>query len=134
MMTANTVTTKPATHSLTNSILQDLNSLEDGWLGPDSIAPSAETICDAERLLKALNLKSKEYLEVCVDEDGKISFFWWFNSDDLFSIDIHGNNKAVCTYTPPENVKDYKFGVFDVNDHVAIVNFADPIFSSYQKQ
>ncbi len=125
-MTANTVTTKPALQSLTNSILKDLNSLEDGWLGVDSIAPSSETICDAERLLKALNLKSKEYLEVCVDEDGKITFFWWFDADDLLSIDIIGSGKAVCTHTP-ENTKDIKFGVFDVNDHVAIANFTDPI-------
>ena len=132
-MTSNTVTTKPPLHSLTNFILQELNSLEDGWLRPDSIAPSSETICDVERLLKALNLKSKDYLEVCVDEDGKISFLWWFNSDDLFSINIFGSGKAVCTHTP-ENTEDIKISVFDVNDRVAIANFIDPIFSSYQKQ
>ena len=122
-MTANKVTTKPPLHPLTNSILQDLNSLEDDWLGSDSVAPSAETICDAERLLKALNLNSKDYLEVCVDEDGKISFLWWFSSDDLLSIDIFGSGKAVCTYTP-ENVKDYKFGVFDASDRKSITEVA----------
>ena len=108
---------------MTKSILQDLNSIEDGWLGPDSIAPSSETISDVERLLKALNLKSKDYLEVCVDEDGKVSFLWWFDSDNLLSIDIFGSGKAVCTYTP-ENVKDFKFGVFDASDRKSITEVA----------
>ena len=122
-MTTNTETTKTPLLSLTKTILQDLNNLEDGWLGSDSIAPSSETISDVKRLLKALNLKSKDYLEVCVDEDGKVSFFWWFNSNNLLSIDIVGNGKAVCTYTP-ENIEDVKFGVFDASDRKSITEVA----------
>ena len=122
-MTTNTETTKTPLLSLANTILQDLNNLEDGWLGSDSIAPSAETIGDVEKLLKALNLKSKDYLEVCVDEDGKVSFLWWFNSDNLLSINIFGSGKAVCTYTP-ENIEDAKFGVFDASDRKSITEVA----------
>ena len=122
-MNTNPDSTKPPSHSLTKTILHDLFSLEDGWLGPDSVAPSTETMGDVKRFLKALNLQSKEYLEVCVDEDGKVSFFWWLNSNNLLSINIFGSGEAVCTYSP-ENIKAGKFGVFDVSDRKSIIKVA----------
>ena len=110
--------------SLDETILSELGRLEDGWSGHGSIAPTDQIIKDVSAILRTLKLKSKENLDVQVDDDGRVTFFWLINPEELLSVDIYGDRKVRCNYSP-ENFEDSESKIFDIDDHRHIYNFID---------
>ena len=111
-------------NSLNDTIIAELRNLEDGWSGQNSIAPSAQIIMDVNAILKILKLKSKDNLDIQVDEDGKVTFFWMKSPEELLSMDIYGDGTVRCNFSP-ENFSNSVSDFFDVSDSRQIYNFID---------
>ena len=110
--------------SLDVTILAELGRLEDGWSGHGSVAPTDQIINDVSAILRILKLKSKENLDIQVDDDGRVTFFWLIKPEELLSVDIYGDGKVRCNYSP-ENFEDSESKIFDVDNHRHIYNFID---------
>ena len=108
--------------TITESILNELHSLKDGWSGPESIAPSVGICEDVKKLLRILKPKSSKNFDLWGDDSGAITFFWHISSDVLLSIDIYGDGKARCTYTSSKRGKS-EYGDFDLSNHKLVSNF-----------
>ncbi len=61
--------------TITESILNELHSLKDGWSGPESIAPSVGICEDVKKLLRILKPKSSKNFDLWGDDSGAITFF-----------------------------------------------------------
>ena len=110
--------------SLEDKILAELDSFEDGWSGHGSLAPTDQIINDVSAILRILKLKSKENLDIQVDDDGKVTFFWMIKPEVLLSVDIYGDSKVRCNFSP-ENFEDSESKIFDIDDNRDIYNFID---------
>lgn len=83
-----------AVHQITAS----LSGLDDGWFGPDSIAPSSTVIAEvAAALSQALILQQPE-LEV--DIDGSVALVWELAEGETFALTFVGNGSVVGTTSP----------------------------------
>lgn len=57
----------------------------EGWNRPDSLAPSRETINDAEKFARSLDLSSIHLPHISAADDGEINFWW---DVDGLSVDL----------------------------------------------
>ena len=105
-----------------DAIVDEIQSLEDGWSGPESIAPSKEVVKEVKKLVQILNIQSKKNLSIWVDDDGTVTFFWLINNDEVLSIDIVGDGKAHCTYTPRNKIPSAS-GKFNYSDASGLKEF-----------
>ena len=120
--TQKTVYSDTKRNSAIKSILDELRELKHGWSGPESVAPSIEICTDVDKLLKILNPASSKNFDLWVDDDGTVTFFWHICQDVLFSVDIYGDGKARCTYTPGKTGKS-EFGDFEFSNSLSILSF-----------
>ncbi|WP_373533081.1 hypothetical protein [Vampirovibrio sp.] len=63
--------------------LRTLGMYENGWYAPDSIAPSRETITDAEVFVRHIDWNKVERPFIGLAEDGEINFLWENSRIDL---------------------------------------------------
>ena len=117
--------------SLTNSILQDLVRIENGWSGPNSLAPSEEIVRDVEKLLNSVVLDSDEEIDVQVDEDGSVTIYLKKYDDRTLSLDISGDNKVQCTYVTSKFI-DTASEIFEISDFELINNFINSMLNTHQ--
>ena len=94
-------------------IVDELESLKDGWSGSESVVPAKIILKEAKELVKALKIQSRNNLKVWVDDDGTVTFYWRLKNRDILSIDLYGDGKAHCTFTPGNNepsvLENFKF-------------------------
>lgn len=87
-----------ATEGASRMVLDQLQSIEDGWLGEGSIRPSPSVISDVELAFAALD-------EICappeveVGEDGNVALLWE-TEDQTFALTFPGNGKVIGTLSP----------------------------------
>lgn len=76
--------------------LDKLGSLVDGWLGPDSVAPSIETINEAKYIiLEIIEKNSLSAPKIRPVADGEINFYW---NTDGYLIDMAFFGEGVYSY------------------------------------
>ncbi len=89
--------------SVGQKIINELQDLKDGWSGPESVALAKIILNEAEKLVNVLNIESRKNLRVWVDDEGSVTFYWKLKNRDILSIDLYGDGRAHCTFTPRNN-------------------------------
>ena len=84
-------------------LIDELEELSDGWSGPESVAPAKKIMMEAKELTYTLQIQSCENLKVWVGDEGTVTFYWKLQNRDILSIDLYGDGKAHCTFTPVNN-------------------------------
>ena len=105
-------------------IINELEGLKDGWSGPESVAPTKKILMEAKELVKALQIQSRNNLRVWVDDDGTVTFYWKLKNRDILSIDLYGDGKAHCTFTPSSNNPSI-LGNFRFSDNKPLKEFVN---------
>lgn len=79
--------------SQTNSVVRSIRKLallEDNWHSPQSKAPTAKSIEDAERFAREIDWKSSLQPMVSAAEDGEVNFYWK-NESIYIDLGFHGD-------------------------------------------
>lgn len=97
-------------------LVTSLAGMSDGWIGPDSVAPSPAVCADVYAALTSMWQVSREP-EVEVDDDGSVALLWE-ESGRSFALTFMGNGKVVGTLSP--RTADYAPWTVAVTEHEAL--------------
>jgi hypothetical protein len=93
--------------SSSDDVIMELERLEPGWAGAESMAPSQEFIAQIEAVLDQLPPNAAVPLIEVEEEDGSVSLRWIaMDRNRSFSLVFRGNGRVICvgaTVEPPKS-------------------------------